>query len=110
MAAVVEARDRLLAGIAAFPERDRPLDEAGLGRKDSLVDLAPETRCRRANTELLEVGVRQPRQVGWRLPVEDLGCRNPVVLVGDAAVALADDEVGAVLLEPDLRLRREAHP
>src|SRR5262245_26029283 len=70
-AAVVLARDRLLARVAALLEVDRPRLEAGLCGKDAVVDLASEARRTRTDPQHLELVVLDLVPVG-RLLIEDL--------------------------------------
>ncbi len=77
VAAVVQARDRLLARVAALRERDRALVQPRLRRKDAVVDLACPTRASRASiAQALElVGVQRRLDAG----VEHLDRRLAVV-------------------------------
>ena len=57
LAAVVQARDRLLARVAALREADRALRQAGFGREDAVVDLdARSAACRPRSAELELLG------------------------------------------------------
>ena len=105
VAPVVEARERLLARVAALREGDGPLVEAGFGREDALVELAAPARRAREDTEALELLVRGLR---GDFAVEHLHRRNPVVRRGNPFGAAENDRRG-VRLGLDLALRREAH-
>ena len=56
MPAVMEPRDRLLAGIAPLGERDVRRVEPGLGREDALVELLPPRGDPRLDPGSLELG------------------------------------------------------
>jgi hypothetical protein len=107
--AVVEARHGLLPRIAPLGERDGALDEPRLGGQDAIVDLVPETGCAGCDPQRLEVRLRQQGKVGGRFLIEDLGGRHPVVGVRDPSVHRPEQEIGAMLLELDHGLGREAH-
>src|SRR5207247_215586 len=66
MTAVVQARDRLLARVAALREADRPLVEARLRRKDALVELAPEPRRPGEYPQPLQLALRERLSRGPR--------------------------------------------
>ena len=57
LAAVVQARDRLLARVAALREADRALDQARLGGQDAVVELAAQARRAGADPQQLELVV-----------------------------------------------------
>ena len=63
-AAVVLARDRLLAGVAALLEVDRRPVEARLRRQDTIVELVAEARSSRLVCE----GARAPRRLSRPTP------------------------------------------
>ena len=108
-AAVVLARDRLLARVAPLLEVDRSRVEPGFGGKDAIVELAPVTRCGRPDPEELEL-VLVDLAPGRKLLVDHLVRRNAELAVRDAAggCLTADHESGRVLLELDRDLRGEA--
>src|ERR1041385_8663041 len=60
VAAVVQARDRLLAGVAALRERDVGLVETGLGGENALVELLAPNRGAHLDPQRLELA-RLPR-------------------------------------------------
>src|SRR6266542_4084378 len=106
MAAVAQARDRLLARVAALVERDRALVEPGLGGQHAVVDLVPPPRRTSLDPLALELLVVHRR---LHVRVEDLDRRRAVVAVRDSGLA-AEDDRRDVLLPLDLALRREPHP
>ena len=75
--AVVLARDRLLARIAPLLEVDRTRVEAGLGRKDAIVDLAAEARRPGADAQELELVVVDRRLECARRAPRPQECRSP---------------------------------
>ena len=83
-AAVVLARDRLLAGVAALLEVDRRPVEARLRRQDAIVELATEARSPGSYAKALEllVAYLAPRR---RLLVQHLVGRDAVLAVRDPA-------------------------
>jgi hypothetical protein len=105
MAAEVQARDRLLAGVAALRQADRALDEAGLGREDALVDLTAPGRCPGLDAPKLELGATERRLESH---VENLDRRLAVLVGRDPGDPAAEDERRGVLLELDLGLGGEA--
>src|SRR5471030_754138 len=107
---MVLAGDRLLAGEAAFRERDRAFLEACLGRQGPIVQLAAEPGRGRLDAETLElVG----RQRGYAIVIEELDCRPAVVVVRNPLAlpdpVLAEDDRRDVILQLDLAPRGESH-
>ena len=82
--------------------------EPGLRRQHAVVDLAPEARRAGLDAQPLELVCADTLAVERR--VEHLPRLAPELRVRDRVVrSLAEDERRRVLLELDLRLRREAH-
>jgi hypothetical protein len=101
LAAVVQARDRLLARVAALRERDVRLRQARFGGENRVVDLLPPRRSPGLDPEPLELLVGEGR---LDVLVEQLGGRLAVLAVRDASV-LAEDDDRPVLLGLDFHLR-----
>src|SRR5205823_15061962 len=105
VAAVVPARDRLLARVAALRERDVRLLEAGLGRENRLVELLPPGRRARVDPQRLELAGVRRFAVGFLPGLPRLGA---VVLDSRAPARVDEVEVAPQRLDRDLALRREA--
>src|SRR5919108_805079 len=103
----MKAGDRLLARIAALGEADGALDQPRLRGQNALVDLPPEARRAGRDPKRLQLLLAQRAGRRWVL-VEHLDGRNAVVLVPDASVGGPEEHERPMLLELDLRLRREA--
>src|ERR1041384_8595669 len=104
VAAVVQARDRLLAGVAALRERDVGLVETGLGGENALVELLAPNRGSRLDPQRLELA-RLPRVKLAFLP--RLPRLDPVVLYPKPTSRVGEMQVAAQRRHRDLALRRE---
>ena len=109
--AMVQARHRLLAGIAALREADVGRLEAGLGGEDPVVELLPPGRRTGLDAEQLQIG-----RLACELGVEHLDGRLAVVGGRDPVGAVEDDRARVLLpIERDLggearaQQRRQAH-
>ena len=108
MSAVVESRDRLLAGIAALREADVGAVEARLGREDAVVELSAPARRAGGDPQPLQLVLAHELSVGGR--AEHLDCPLAVLVRRNPAFGRPEDDEGLVLDLLDLALRGEAHP
>src|SRR3954465_10882489 len=104
-AAVVQPRDRLLAGVAALGEGDVRLVDPGLGGQDRLVELAAPDGRAGLDPQALELLVRRGGLVLLLGPALDR--LDAVVVVRDPLTG-PELEVAAVRLRLDLALGGEA--